>query len=121
MQATAQRVEPLKDTGNVAKNNMKYNKLVRDKIPEYIRKKGGTPITHIADTNEYWQKLKEKLLEEVDEWIKAESAEEMADVFEVITAILENKNWTPEYIIEIQKEKRKERGAFKDRIILDES
>ena len=100
---------------------MKYHKLVRDKIPERIRAKGGNPVTHVAGEEEYREKLAEKFREEVDEYLSAGSAEEMADVFEVITAILKDKGLTIEQIVELQKKKRDERGAFKERIILDES
>lgn len=99
----------------------KYNKLVRDKIPEYIRSKGGKPLYHIADEKEYWEKLKGKLLEEFEEFKEAESIEEFADLMEVVDAIADWKKFDKEVVEEIRNKKSQERGAFKERIILDES
>lgn len=104
-----------------SKYNMKYNKLVRDKIPQYIIKKGGQPIYHIADEKEYWRKLKQKLSEEVKEFQKEESMEELADILEVIEAIVKYKKFNKAEISRIKKNKAQERGGFKNRIILEES
>lgn len=100
---------------------MRYNKLVRDKIPEIIRKKGENPVTHIADDKEYWQKLKEKLQEEVGEFLANSSEEELADIAEVINAICDFKKIGKQNLENIRKKKSAERGSFKNRIILDEA
>lgn len=100
---------------------MKYNKLVRDKIPEYIKSKGGTPIIHIADDKEYWEKLKDKLLEEVKEFFESETIEEIVDIQEVILAICDYKNFDKIKIEEVRNKKAEERGAFEKKIILEES
>jgi predicted house-cleaning noncanonical NTP pyrophosphatase (MazG superfamily) len=99
---------------------MKYNKLVRDKIPEIIRQKGKTPITHVADNEEYFQKLKEKLIEEANEFLKNDKEEELADILEVIYAICDFKRFGKEGLELLRKKKSEERGGFKERIILDE-
>lgn len=100
---------------------MKYNKLVRDKIPEIIEKKWKKAIIHIADDNEYSKALINKLLEEVNEFIDNPCEEELADIFEVIDWIIENKNFSIKNIKIIKKLKSKERWKFKKRIILEET
>lgn len=100
---------------------MKYNKLVRDKIPEYIKSKGEFPVYHVADEAEYWQKLKEKLTEEVSEFLKDNNIEEVADILEVIDAIIAYKDFSREDIQKVKEKKANEKGKFKDKIILDES
>jgi predicted house-cleaning noncanonical NTP pyrophosphatase (MazG superfamily) len=100
---------------------MKYDKLVRDKIPEIIKSKGGLPITHIANDTEYWQKLKEKLQEEVSEFIEAQNIEEMADILEVVDAIFICKNFDERELKRVKEDKARERGKFNEKIILEES
>jgi len=79
------------------------------------------PIIHIADDAEYWQKLKEKLREEIEEFSKDESVEELADIFEVLDAIADYKKFEKEDVERIKEKKSEERGRFNKRIILDES
>jgi predicted house-cleaning noncanonical NTP pyrophosphatase (MazG superfamily) len=100
---------------------MKYNKLVRDKIPEYIKSRGGKPVTHIAGNEEYWRKLREKLQEEVNEFLEAESPQEIADIYEVLDAMCDWKQFDRNQVQDIKKTKLEERGGFQNRIILDES
>ena len=70
---------------------MKYNKLVRDMIPDIIRKEGGIPVIHMADDAEYWEKLKAKLRGETEEFLQESTEEELADILEVIEAICDVK------------------------------
>jgi len=97
------------------------SKLVRDKIPEIIRKKGLVPVIHIATDEEYWQKLKEKLQEEISEFIKDSNEEELADILEVVYAVCDYKRFDIKEIEKLRKKKARERGAFSGRIILDET
>jgi len=99
---------------------MKYNKLIRDRIPEIIVEKGQIPVTHIAEEKEYWEKLKDKLLEEVNEFIKDNNKEELSDILEVIDSICKFKGYDLEKIKKIQEKKKLKRGSFDKRIILDE-
>ncbi|NQU77923.1 nucleoside triphosphate pyrophosphohydrolase [Candidatus Falkowbacteria bacterium] len=99
---------------------MKYNKLVRDKIPEIIEQKGKAPVTHVADDEEYWQKLKEKIEEEVKEFIQDNNEEELVDILEVIYAICDFKNIDKKNLETKRLKKTEKRGGFVKKIILDE-
>ncbi len=100
---------------------MKYNKLVRDNIPERIQQKGEKVVTHVASDEEYWNKLIEKLGEEIKEFKKSENIEELADILEVLQAIANYKGFDKKEVRRVMQKKSKEKGKFDRRIILDES
>ncbi len=94
-------------------------KLIRDKIPERIQKDGQIPSTHTANQEEYAFRLKEKLQEEVMEYLESENPEELADIVEVIHALAETQNLSAEDLEKIRQKKAQEKGIFKKKIILD--
>lgn len=97
----------------------KYDKLVRDRIPDIIEQDGRKAICHVLSEEEYISELEKKLNEEVQEYQKDKNIEEMADVLEVLYAICEARGYTITDLEVKRKEKVDSRGGFKDKIFLE--
>lgn len=97
----------------------KYDKLVRDEIPQIIEADRETPETHTADDDEYAERLVDKLEEEVAEYREDRRVAELADILEVLHAIREHRAVTVDELHEMREQKATERGRFEDRIVLD--
>ena len=95
------------------------NKLVRDKIVDIISAQGQTVKQHIADDAEYWQSLKDKLEEELSEFLEAETLDEYIDLLEVLEAVAEFKQFSASDIRNAKNTKAEKRGKFKKRIIAE--
>lgn len=97
----------------------KINKLVRDHIPTIIKKNGDKCKYYIAKSEEYEEKLYEKLQEELLEFVGKPSVDELADMLEVLDAIRVFHNFNIEELKQIKNKKRREYGGFNSRIILE--
>jgi len=100
-----------------------FNKLVRDNIPEIIKSTGGRPVTRTADEKEMAGLLKEKVLEEAGEFLKADDKDrelaELIDILEAVNAYMKLNNLSADELEVIRKRKLKEHGGFKKRIVLE--
>lgn len=96
------------------------SKLVRDLIPEVIPE-DKMELYRFSTLNEeeYRKRLNEKLLEEVHEYLEDENMEELADIFEVIDAIITLKKFDRKELLTVQENKREKRGGFKKRIFME--
>ena len=99
---------------------MKYNKLIRDRIPEIIAKNGQTARVRVLTDGEYLTKLDEKLGEELAEYLADGNVGELADLLEVIYAAALARGTTAEQLDEIRRKKAEERGAFAEKLLLEE-
>ena len=97
-----------------------YHKLVRDRIPEIIRKSGNECEFVILSEAEYRQALRQKLIEEAAEAAGHEEdlVAELADLYEVIDAVMASFGISGDRLLAEQMKRRESRGGFAQKIML---
>ena len=96
-----------------------YQKLIRDRIPEIIEATGKTCSVRVLDEAEFVAKLAEKLGEEVLEYRVSREISELADVVEVVYALLDQAGVSREEFEQIRLKKAQARGGFGKRLLLE--
>ena len=97
-----------------------YHKLVRDRIPEIIEADGKTCGYETLSDEAYIRLLDQKLNEELAEYQESKSLEELADLLEVMQAIVRARGWTLDELEQVRADKAAERGGFAKKILLKE-
>lgn len=88
-------------------------KLVRDRIPEIMREQGKDPEVERISGERLRLALKDKLVEEAGEVRQAEDiVEELADVLEVVDALIEAYGLDHGEIEHARADKKAKRGSF---------
>jgi predicted house-cleaning noncanonical NTP pyrophosphatase (MazG superfamily) len=109
---------PVKDAAVAVPAAMNHGKLVRDKIPQIIRSNGQEPVIYRADIEEYCIRLRDKLREEVEEYLASDNdREELADILEVLYALARQAGTDQHQLEKLRAAKAEMRGGFADRII----
>ncbi len=100
---------------------IEYQKLVRDFIPEIIRRSGSSCEVLTMTEEEYRQALRQKLVEEASEAAAADPdylAVELADLYEVMDALMASYGLAAEAVRTEQERRRAARGGFAQRLRL---
>ena len=95
-----------------------YNKIVRDLIPQIIEKDGKkAKFTKIIGLK-LNEALVEKLSEEGQEFLEEMDIEELADLLEIVHALINLNDFQLEDVEQIRKSKQEQKGAFKEGFFL---
>ena len=95
-----------------------YDKLVRDRIPQIIRAAGNSCQVQVLEDAQYLCHLEEKLKEELSEYLESGQLEELADLLEVMMALVKAKGSSWRELEQIRLDKIAERGGFEGKLLL---
>jgi predicted house-cleaning noncanonical NTP pyrophosphatase (MazG superfamily) len=99
-----------------------YNKLIRDKIPEKMKRAGAAFEIRKLGKKEFEKELLKKVEEEASGLVAAknnqEIIEELADVLDAVEEVRRIKKIKPSCVKKAQKENVIKKGGFRERIFL---
>ena len=98
---------------------IRYDKLVRDRIPEIIEANGQDCTVRTLSAQEYAERLDQKLAEELAEYQESGALEELVDLMELVRAIAHHRGTTWEAFEQLLTSKRENRGGFEKRLLLE--
>jgi predicted house-cleaning noncanonical NTP pyrophosphatase (MazG superfamily) len=96
-----------------------YDKLVRDLVPNIIKAEGKRPFWHKADKEEFLKRFPEKIKEELQEFMESRSLVEFGDLLQAVLDYGDLSGISEESARMVMEVKAKERGTFKEGIVLD--
>ncbi len=102
-----------------------FNKLIRDRIPEFIEKDGKKYNTRILTDDEYRTELLRKLTEESQEAFETGGAredliKEIADIWEVMDYVIKEFGLDQQEIFKVKEDRKEKRGGFDKKLFLEE-
>lgn len=99
-----------------------YNKLVRDRIPEIIKKDGGIPVIRKLSQKEFKAEVLKKVLEEAKELSEVKNREELlkecADLNEILETLIDAYKIDRKELNKVRSKRKKDRGGFEKKIFL---
>lgn len=100
----------------------RYDKLVRDGIPERVVNSGGTVNSRTLGDKEMLAEARRKLLEEAQELNNAtpkDVPEELVDIQELVNLLCQLCNITPEQLEGLKAKKAQKAGTFQQRTYIE--
>ena len=99
------------------------NKLWRDKAVSMMEKYGSKMHIRVLSDQEFDLELRKKVLEESEEVSQAVNkeklTEEIADIYEVLEALMKLHGIESDQLARVKEQKKLERGGFQDRVFVE--
>jgi len=96
-------------------------KLIRDFVPRIIEESGRRAVYHIVrDRAEHLSRLRDKVVEELQEFTEEPCLEEAADLYEVLLTLVELHDMDMNDVVATAQDKRKRCGGFRGGAVLVE-
>jgi predicted house-cleaning noncanonical NTP pyrophosphatase (MazG superfamily) len=103
----------------MADKNEFVGHLVRDRIPEILRKEGYYPMTRVLNDEEYLFQLHHALSKAIRIYLHQGSLSDLADVTEIINAIAQMRGVSVEEVLKIREYRAMTYGAYENRYYLE--